>query len=99
MKQDPIQNSSKVAVTFEASASINAGAVWVVGEFNDWDPTVAPMKRRKDGMWAKTLRLAPGVYRFRYVTDAGDWYNDEEADSYEPSGLGEDNSVVVVRAG
>lgn len=98
MKQGPVQNSNKISVTFEMPADIQAATLSLVGDFNDWDPAAAPMRRRKDGTWAKTLRLAPGIYHYRFVTDDGIWYNDPAASGYEPSGLGEDNSVVIVGA-
>lgn len=95
MKKDPISNSNKYSVTFEMPADIQANTLAVLGDFNDWDAS-AFMKRRKDGTWAKTIRLAPGTYRFRYLADDGAWYNDSDADGYEPSGLGDDNCLVVV---
>jgi 1,4-alpha-glucan branching enzyme len=68
----------------------------IVGDFNNWDADAAPMQRRKDGGWTKSLRLEPGRYRFRYLADGEKWHNDPSADAYEPSGLGEDNSVLTV---
>jgi 1,4-alpha-glucan branching enzyme len=96
MKKDPVANSTKISVTFEALAEIQADTLALVGEFNDWDATAALMKRRKDGAWAKTLRLEPGTYSYRFLADGQVWHNDPAADGYQPSGLGEDNSVVVV---
>jgi 1,4-alpha-glucan branching enzyme len=96
MKKDPIANSTKYSVTFEAPADIQADILAVVGEFNEWDATAALMKRRKDGVWAKTLRLDPGTYTYRFQADGRVWHNDPDADGYRPSGLGEDNCVVVV---
>jgi 1,4-alpha-glucan branching enzyme len=96
MKKDPIANSTKLSVTFEAPAEIQAESLAVVGEFNDWDATAALMKRRKDGTWAKTLRLDPGTYAYRFLADGQFWHNDAAADGYQPSGFGEENSVVVV---
>ena len=96
MKKDPIANSTKFSVTFEAPAEIQAESLAVVGEFNEWDAAAAPMKRRKDGTWAKTLRLDAGTYIYRFLADGQVWHNDPAADGYRPSGLGEDNCVVVV---
>ena len=96
MKKDPIANSTKFSVTFEAPAEIQAESLAVVGEFNGWDATAAIMKQRKDGVWSKTLRLDPGTYAYRFLADGQVWHNDPAADSYRASGLGEDNSVVVV---
>jgi 1,4-alpha-glucan branching enzyme len=96
VKREQVAKSNKWSVTFEMPAEINAEELAVVGDFNDWDAIEGQMKRRKDGSWAKTIRLAPGTYRFRYVAGGGIWYNDPAADTYEPSGFGQDNSVVVL---
>ena len=98
MKRDRVAKSSKWSVTFEMPAGIEAAGVSVVGDFNEWNPTKDPMKHRKDGTWARTIRLDPGTYRFRYLTDDGDWYNAETADGYESSGLGADNCLLVLAA-
>ncbi len=98
MKKDPVANSSRTSVTFEAPAAIETETLAVVGDFNDWDPNAALMKRRKDGMWSKAVRLAPGTYRYRFLADGHVWHNDPAADAYEPSGFGEDNSLVIVSA-
>lgn len=96
MKKDPVANSTKFSVTFETSADIDAKAVALVGDFNGWDTAATSMKRRKDGAWTKTLRLERGSYRYRFLADGHAWHNDPAADRYEPSGFGEDNSVVTV---
>lgn len=95
VKKEAIANSKKRSVTFELPG-VEAQTVSVVGDFNDWDAASGAMKRRKDGMWTKAVRLEPGTYRFRYVADGDQWHNDPAADGYEPSGMGEDNCVVVV---
>ena len=95
MKKDPVANSNKISVTFEMPAEIQAETLSVLGDFNAWEASAGLMKRRKDGPWARTIRVAPGVYRFRYLASDGAWYNDPAADGYEPSGHGEDNCVLV----
>jgi 1,4-alpha-glucan branching enzyme len=99
MKKKAVANSNKVAVTFEAPANSSMQALNLVGDFNNWDQAATPMKRLKDGSWSATLRLAPGKYAYRYVTPEGSWRNDPMADGYEPSGFGEDNSVLLVENG
>jgi 1,4-alpha-glucan branching enzyme len=96
VKKEPVKNSNKWSVTFVAAPEVEATAVSVVGDFNDWDPSAAPMARRKDGFWAKTVRLEPGSYRYRFVADGEHWLNDPDADGYEDSGHGSENCVVVV---
>jgi 1,4-alpha-glucan branching enzyme len=98
MKKEAVRNSSKVSVTFEMPAEIEAQTLALVGDFNAWNESATQMQRRKDGSWSKTIRLEPGAYTYRYLADGARWLNDWAADRYEPSGLGEDNSVVVVEA-
>ncbi len=95
MRKEAIANTNKRSVTFELPG-VQAESVSVVGDFNEWDAANGSMKQRKDGVWTKAVRLAPGRYRFRYVADGQQWYNDPAADGYEPSGFGQDNGVVVV---
>ena len=53
-------------------------------------------KRGKKGVFRATLELEPGrEYPFRYLINGEHWHNDRRADAYVPSGLGEDNCVVV----
>jgi 1,4-alpha-glucan branching enzyme len=95
VKKETIANSKKRSVTFELPG-VEASSVSVVGDFNGWDDASGVMKRRKDGVWTKAVRLDPGTYRFRYLADGHRWLNDPEADGYEPSGHGEDNCVLKV---
>lgn len=96
MKKQAVANSKKTSVTFEAPADVQAKTVGVVGDFNNWDAAATPMKQKKDGSWSATLRLGPGAYRFRYVADGAWFFNDAQADGYEPSGFGEDNCILIV---
>ena len=83
-------------MTFEAAGEYKADTIAVVGDFNKWDGSATPMKRKKDGVWSATVRLDPGSYRYRYLADGQCYFNDPHADGYEASGLGEDNCIVVV---
>jgi 1,4-alpha-glucan branching enzyme len=96
MKKKQVARSKKVAVTFEMPSDNPVESLYVAGDFNDWSTSANPMKRLKDGGWSATVNLLPGTYRYRFVADGGTWLNDPGADRYEPSGFGEDNSVVVV---
>ena len=96
MKKDPVANSKRISVTFEAPAVVQAETMSVVGDFNSWEPSEGLMKQRKDGVWSKAVRLLPGVYRYRFLADGHVWHDDPAADGYEPSGFGEDNSLVIV---
>jgi 1,4-alpha-glucan branching enzyme len=94
MKKTPVAGG-KTSVTFDLPA-IEADTVVVCGDFNDWSHVSHPLKRRKDGSFATTVRLGPGRYQFRYLIDGRHWENDWSADTYAPNEHGSDDSVVVV---
>ena len=89
-------------VRFELPEGVDVAAASVVGNFNGWDPAATPMRRRKGGGWAASVRLPQGErFEFRYrvrrtveteVHDA-DWMNDEQCESCD-NPFGGQNSVV-----
>jgi 1,4-alpha-glucan branching enzyme len=85
----------KTSVTFELPPAVGAARAVVIGDFNGWHDG-KPMKRRRDGTFSATLRLAPGRYRFRYLLDDERWENDWSADAYEPNGFGGEDSVLLL---
>ncbi len=87
-----------LSVTFELPP-VEASRAALCGDFNDWAHDANPMRQRKDGVFATTLRLAPGEYRFRYLVDGERWMNDWNADRYDHNEFGSENSVVIVGDG
>jgi 1,4-alpha-glucan branching enzyme len=84
-------------VTFALPPEVNAQTASLCGEFNEWDRTSHPMKRRKDGRFSLTISLKPGrQYRFRYLLDGERWENDPAADGYVLNEFGSDDSVVEI---
>ncbi len=84
-------------VTFQLPPSVNAQAIALVGEFNDWQPDATPMKRNRDGSFSASLNLATQhEYRFRYLLDGERWENDVNADRFVPNGFGSEDSVVAI---
>ncbi len=97
MKKSYSKTGRSCRVTFELPARIEAQTVSVCGEFNDWDPSIHPMKKRKGGRFSLTISLKPGHrYRFRYLLDNQKWENDWSADAYIPNDYGEEDSIVDV---
>jgi len=91
------QTGRKCRVTFELKPESHAQTAYVCGEFNGWNATSHPMKRRKDGTFAAMMWLSAGQqYRFRYLLDGDRWENDHAADAYIPNPYGNDDSVLVV---
>jgi hypothetical protein len=80
--------------TFRLPASVGAGEVHLVGDFNGWSRTATPMRRA--GPWfTAVVDLEPGAsYRYRYLLDGDRWENDWAADAYLPNAFGSDDSVA-----
>lgn len=94
-KKEDLKNQTRCRVTFIYPNTNHAKRVSLVGEFNHWDTKASPLKHKKDGAFEVTLELEKGQdYQFRYLTDQGEWCNDEAADAYVPNPFGGDNSVV-----
>lgn len=86
----------KIRVTFSMPAAIWADTIHLVGDFNDWSSTATPL-RLSDDCWSVSLELPAGrSYQYRYLINGTEWYNDWQADRYEPNEHGGDNSVVVL---
>lgn len=73
--------------------STRAQRVTIAGDFNGWQPCFE-MTRLDESRWRSRMKLAPGIYQFRYCAD-GQWHTDYAAFGLEhgPFGL---NSVVKV---
>ena len=80
LKKTLVRKTDKTSVVFEIAGFDDASQMSIAGEFNDWQPKKTPMKRRKDGAWAATVRLLNGN-RFEYcvVVDGQRWVADERA--------------------
>jgi 1,4-alpha-glucan branching enzyme len=50
-------------------AAPSAQSVYLVGDFNGWDPTSHPMRRRVDGWWFIEMQLSHGHHRYRFLVD------------------------------
>ncbi|MCB9135463.1 MAG: isoamylase early set domain-containing protein [Anaerolineales bacterium] len=96
MKKEYTKTGRSCKVTFEVSAG-EANEVALLGDFNEWNSSATPMKRRKEGTFSVTVSLKPGnEYKFRYLADGETWLNDAAADSYVPNTFGSEDSVVSV---
>jgi hypothetical protein len=52
--------------------------------------------RQEDGVWVLDLPLAPGVYRFAFVTPAGEWFVPEQYPGRMDDGMGGYVALIVV---
>lgn len=100
IKKKFLKSKPVCKVTFSVPKELVTAAetVYVVGEFNDWNPASTPLKAMKDGTFSTTVDLEQGrEYEFRYLIDGNEWKNDEEADKFAASPFADaTNSVVVL---
>ena len=67
-----------VRVTFALPADEPDGSVSVVGNFNDWDPSAHPLRRRANRTRSAAVTVPTGsTLHFRYLAEGGVWFDDE----------------------
>jgi len=81
-------------VTFSLTSS-DANEVILMGDFNQWNPKVHPMKKNKNGVWEKMTFLFPGTYEYRFMVD-GQWENDPNNHQTRTNRFGTKNNLIVV---
>ena len=47
----------------------NASQVYLIGDFNDWEPGSHPMKRQPDGAWFIQVPLNHGHHHYQFLVD------------------------------
>ncbi len=72
-----------------------AGEVFLVGDFNDWNADGYKMRKFKDGTCKKKVKLKPGRYEYRFIVD-GDWWTDPQNDQRCSNPFGQENSVITI---
>lgn len=82
-------------VHFEYPAP-SAGAVFLAGTFNNWDPQAYPLRKEEGGMWRTALSLSRGRYEYLYVVD-GAWECDPNPKECVPNPFGSWNCVLTVQ--
>ncbi len=86
-----------VKVTFSIPIEWMDRGASVVGDFNDWDPTATPLRKR-GSVRMVSVALEPGrVYAFRYLDTLGRWHDDPAADDVRPNASGGTDCVIDLR--
>ena len=81
-----------VKVTFSLPPNEPAGAVSVVGDFNNWDPSAHPLRARSNRTRSASVTVPAGsTLRFRYLAEGGMWFDDETI-----AAVDDGNSVLAV---
>jgi chromosome partitioning protein len=73
-----------------------AGSVYVLGEFNDWQKTESSrLTKMESGNWSGHFTLSKGTYRYKFLVDER-WINDPENPQVEENVFGSVDSVLEV---
>jgi hypothetical protein len=82
-----------VPITFDA---VDAKSVSIVGDFNNWNSTAAPLTRfGAKGPWTTTVKVMPGRHLYAFMVD-GKLVTDPRAPSTRDLDYGGDASVMMV---
>ena len=82
----PARNGT-VRITFTLPEKEPAGAVSVVGDFNDWDPFAHPLLKRGKGARSAVVTVPAGAtLHFRYLAEGGVWFDDDTAGMRDAQG-------------
>lgn len=91
---------AKKAATKNVTFTVHADkgkAVYLAGVFNQWSLTAKKMAyKARSGIYAATIKLAPGTYEYKFVID-GVWCADPENANSVPNDQGTFNSVITVK--
>ena len=84
-----------VLVRFELEAP-GASRVYVVGDWNRWDPAANPLEDKDgDGRWEAEILLKPGnEYRYQFFIDEREWVADPRAPLSVLDEFGGFNSIL-----
>ena len=86
-----------VKVTFSIPVEWLDRDVSVVGDFNGWDPTADPLRKRGSSR-STSVVLDPGsAYAFRYLDAAGRWHDDPSADDVRFNENGTTDCIIDLR--
>ena len=80
---------------FELVAS-DARTVFLVGSFNQWNPSATPMIHLAEGRWVTDLSLLPGRYEYLFFVNGNYWTPDPKVRNYASNPFGGFNSVLEV---
>ena len=95
IKKQLQKKQNRVKVTFVLPGDHDHGNVSVVGDFNGWNPSANTFGKRSNNTFSTAVDVGQGErHAFRYVTETGEWLNDDDADSFEHTPFGSVNCVL-----
>ena len=88
-----MKKTKVVSVTFSVQAE-KGKAVYLAGDFNDWNPTGKKMTyKARQGAYEATVKLARGEHQYKFVID-GVWCTDPENIRAVANDQGSFNSLI-----
>ncbi|MGA0920076.1 MAG: isoamylase early set domain-containing protein [Gemmatimonadaceae bacterium] len=90
---DPRDGAVATQFVFEAPT---AQSVALVGDFNAWIPTAAPLVRLPSGVWTGTVPLVPGRHVYAFLVDGVRLEADPRAATVVDPDYGRPSSVLMV---
>lgn len=94
--------ASAAATTMVRFAFRAPGAtrVYLVGDFNGWDPDATPLRRAATGqVWTVDLPVPRGLHAYAFIVDGADWSVDPSAPLAPETTFGRRNALLVVGEG
>jgi len=89
--------AKKEDVTFEYKSPVKADAVYVTGDFADWNSTAHKMTYfEAEDIYRQTMKFDEGKYLYKFVVNGNDWKSDPENPDKIDDGHGGFNSVLLV---
>ena len=88
------QKIKRRKVTFSLEDT-DANEVFLIGDFNKWNPKTHPMKRDGNGTWIRNVIIPPGKYEYKFMVD-GQWKEDPQNDQLNPNCFGTCNNILNV---
>lgn len=88
----PKKNGASTEFTLTAP---DAKEVFLVGDFNDWCGDDYKMRRFKNGVFKKVVKLPQGRYEYRFLVDS-EWWTDPANQERCPNSFGSENSVITI---
>ena len=80
IRRTKVAKSDDVKITFSLPNDQLNGTVSVVGDFNDWKPGEHVLAKRTNGTRSVSVTVPAGSsFRFRYLGENGNWFDDDEA--------------------
>jgi hypothetical protein len=96
IKKQFVKSRKCTKLTFELPADLDADAVYLLADFNGWEPVA--FEQLKSGKWKLVQEVEPEKgYQFRYRVVHGDhehYFNDPDADGVVPNDQGTENAVL-----